>query len=223
MSEENDRAKPKSGWGDGPAEDKTNNSTVSTLTSPTAFGRRRTNMDKQRFDDDVITDIAEIPDLDSDSNQQNLTEEDLTRVIADAPHVRANHIQSLQELEREAGFQIQSDDGLDLSLLTSVLLSRDQVSEHDWTWDWDTLFSELATSLQPDGQIDDEEESSLSSDFLAKKIPETTLQRAGATGRRNVTLADSSSIEIKKINEEKEPMPSNNNLASIGYGRRGIS
>lgn len=50
--------------------------------------------------DDVVMDIATIPDLEEEG------EENITRTVADAPNVRDSRVQSIRELDREIMFRM---------------------------------------------------------------------------------------------------------------------
>lgn len=73
-----------------------------------------------------ITDITEIPDLEEEAR-----EPDLTTAVAEAPNVRTNRVQALQELDQQILFQLPSAiaDGIDLSLLTAALAPQENVRD----------------------------------------------------------------------------------------------
>lgn len=58
---------------------------------------------RDKYDSDVITDITEIPDVEEEAR-----EGDLTTTVADAPNVRSNRVQALQELDQQILFQLPS-------------------------------------------------------------------------------------------------------------------
>lgn len=81
-------------------------------------------------DDDGIQDIAEIPDLDDTGGPD--VEEDITTKVADAPNVMSTKVQSLQELDRDAFFNLPSSaKGIDLSCLFSCLAPTEKVDDPD--------------------------------------------------------------------------------------------
>lgn len=69
--------------------------------------------------------------------------------VAEAPKVRSNKVQDIAELEDDEMFRLPAseDRDIDLSLLTAVLCSSEQVYEIDEVWDQDTLFTQVASEL----------------------------------------------------------------------------
>eukprot|EP01029_Cantina_marsupialis_P014625 TRINITY_DN32086_c0_g1_i1.p1 TRINITY_DN32086_c0_g1~~TRINITY_DN32086_c0_g1_i1.p1 ORF type:complete len:178 (+),score=62.34 TRINITY_DN32086_c0_g1_i1:93-626(+) len=76
-------------------------------------------------------------------------EEDITTKIAEAPRNENRGIQSLNELDNDIRFTIESEsDGIDLSLLTSMLCPPGSVLETDEPWKFDTLLQSVAQDIQ---------------------------------------------------------------------------
>mmetsp|Transcript_24236 Transcript_24236/g.52967 ORF Transcript_24236/g.52967 Transcript_24236/m.52967 type:complete len:260 (-) Transcript_24236:603-1382(-) len=100
---------------------------------------------KSKYEDRVnnAEAILDIPELEEEGK------EDLTRVVAEAPKVRSNKVQGMEELDEDMQFRLPSTDDrdIDLSLLTAVLCSSEQVNEPDEAWDPDMLFTNVASEL----------------------------------------------------------------------------
>mmetsp|Transcript_17398 Transcript_17398/g.41591 ORF Transcript_17398/g.41591 Transcript_17398/m.41591 type:complete len:240 (-) Transcript_17398:64-783(-) len=86
--------------------------------------------------------ILEIPELETEGN------EDITFQVAEAPRAR-NKMQTMQELDDDQQYNLPSnpDADIDLSLLTSVLCSAEQVEENEHIWEPDILFTDVASEL----------------------------------------------------------------------------
>ncbi|XP_067018350.1 intraflagellar transport protein 43 homolog A-like isoform X2 [Acropora muricata] len=108
----------------------------------------RLKMDSSVMPDDEDGDIPVIPDL------EDVQEEDMMTQIAAPPSVQVNRVATYKELD--SSFQKQSslfninllDGEIDLKLLTKVLTPETEVFEEDKRWDWDRLFTEVASELQ---------------------------------------------------------------------------
>ncbi|KXZ49353.1 hypothetical protein GPECTOR_22g947 [Gonium pectorale] len=87
--------------------------------------------------------IMEIPELEEEGR------EDLSTVVAEAPKVRINKVQGMDELEEDMHFKLPAmdDRDIDLSLLTAVLCSSEQVQEAEETWDPDIILTEVASAI----------------------------------------------------------------------------
>ncbi|GFH16308.1 intraflagellar transport protein 43, partial [Haematococcus lacustris] len=99
---------------------------------------------KSKYDERaIVADIMDIPELEEEGK------EDLTRVVAEAPRVRTNKVQGIEELEEEGHFNLpgNTDRDVDLTMLTSVLCSSEQVHEPDEVWDPDMLLAGVASEL----------------------------------------------------------------------------
>lgn len=99
---------------------------------------------KSKYDQrEVAETLLDIPELEEQGK------EDLTRVVAAAPKVRGNKVQELAELDEELHFKLpkNEDREIDLSLLTSVLCSLEQVTEEEVPWTTDQLFTDVASEL----------------------------------------------------------------------------
>jgi hypothetical protein len=100
---------------------------------------------RDKYDTDTITDITEIPDVEEEPR-----EADLSSVVAEAPNVRAQRVQGLQELQEQIQFQLPSalGDGIDLSLLQSALSPPENVSgEGDVLWEFEQLFADVSSEM----------------------------------------------------------------------------
>ena len=103
------------------------------------------NSSKQDKDSDSDNDIPVIPDL------EDYQEEDLTAQIALAPtNLSVNRVATYRELDndllRHAAF-LTLDNETDLKLLAKGLAAESEVMEEDRHWDWDRLFTEMASEL----------------------------------------------------------------------------
>ncbi|PNH05826.1 Intraflagellar transport protein 43 [Tetrabaena socialis] len=87
--------------------------------------------------------IMEIPELEEEGR------EDLSNVVAEAPKVRTNKVQGMEELEEDMHYKLPAmdDRDIDLSLLTAVLCSSEQVQEAEELWDPDIVLTEVASAI----------------------------------------------------------------------------
>ncbi|KAM7438901.1 Intraflagellar transport protein 43 [Porites harrisoni] len=119
----------------------------------------RLKMDNTVTQDDDDGDIPVIPDL------EDVQEEDMMTQIAAPPSVQVNRVATYKELDsyfqkQSALFNVNLLDGeIDLKLLTNVLSPETEVFEEDKRWDWNRLFTEVASELQTEwdegGETDD--------------------------------------------------------------------
>ncbi|XP_022785136.1 intraflagellar transport protein 43 homolog A-like, partial [Stylophora pistillata] len=78
--------------------------------------------------------------------------------------VQVNRVATYKELDsyfqkQSALFNVNLLDGeIDLKLLTNVLSPETEVFEEDKRWDWDRLFTEVASELQSEWNTDKETE-----------------------------------------------------------------
>ncbi|CEG47642.1 uncharacterized protein PHALS_04790 [Plasmopara halstedii] len=114
---------------------------------------RRNQKNRYFEDDDEITDIMEIPDLEEEER-----EPDITTIIAKAPRNTTRAVQSLKQLDNDIKFALPSAQihGIDLHLLTKNLCPESAVLEDDEVWNFDTLLNDIAHEIQKD--LDDKEE-----------------------------------------------------------------
>jgi len=123
----------------------------------------RLKMDNSVTQDDDDGDIPVIPDL------EDVQEEDMMTQIAAPPSVQVNRVATYKELDsyfqkQSALFNVNLLDGeIDLKLLTNVLSPETEVFEEDKRWDWDRLFTEVASELQSEwdqagGKTDDQDD-----------------------------------------------------------------
>ncbi|EEY58967.1 uncharacterized protein PITG_11983 [Phytophthora infestans T30-4] len=121
--------------------------------APASGGERRNQKNRYFEEDDETTDIMEIPDLEEEEREQ-----DITTMVAEAPRNTTRAVQSLKQLDKEIKFALPSAQthGVDLHLLTSGLCPERAVSEDDEPWDFDTLLNDIAQEIQKD--LDDKEE-----------------------------------------------------------------
>jgi len=93
-------------------------------------------------DDEGEEDIMVIPDLDEDH------EEDLQNQVADAP-ANFRSVQSMRELDSQIkGLELLSSNGVDLSILTSVLVPRDKLEELDEAWEPESLLEQVSQKMR---------------------------------------------------------------------------
>ncbi|NP_001279310.1 intraflagellar transport protein 43 homolog [Callorhinchus milii] len=89
-------------------------------------------------------DIPIIPDL------EDVQEEDLAMQVAAPPSIQVNRVMTYRDLDNDlmkyAAFQT-LDGEIDLKLLTRVLSAEQEVREEDESWDWELLFTEVASDL----------------------------------------------------------------------------
>ncbi|KAE8997372.1 hypothetical protein PR003_g19176 [Phytophthora rubi] len=116
-------------------------------------GDRRNQKNRYFEEDDETTDIMEIPDLEEEER-----EPDITTVVAEAPRNTTRAVQSLKQLDKDIKFALPSaqSHGVDLHLLTSALCPERAVYEEDEPWDFDTLLNDIAQEIQKD--LDEKEE-----------------------------------------------------------------
>jgi len=99
---------------------------------------------RSKYDERLqAAEIMDIPELEEEGK------EDLTRVVAEAPKVRSNKVQGIDELNEDTQFNLPNTDDrdIDLSMLTTVLCSSEQVYEPDEVWEPDMLFTQVASEL----------------------------------------------------------------------------
>ncbi|KAJ7354817.1 Intraflagellar transport protein 43 [Desmophyllum pertusum] len=117
----------------------------------------RLKMDNTITQEDDDGDIPVIPDL------EDVQEEDMMTQIAAPPSVQVNRVATYKELDsyfqkQSALFNVNLLDGeIDLKLLTNVLSPETEVFEEDKRWDWDRLFTEVASELQTEWDTGREE------------------------------------------------------------------
>ncbi|EGZ08785.1 hypothetical protein PHYSODRAFT_524228 [Phytophthora sojae] len=116
-------------------------------------GDRRNQKNRYFEEDDETTDIMEIPDLEEEER-----EPDITTMVAEAPRNTTRAVQSLKQLDKDIKFALPSAQthGVDLHLLTSALCPERAVYEEDEPWDFDTLLNDIAQEIQKD--LDEKEE-----------------------------------------------------------------
>ncbi|EQC36978.1 hypothetical protein SDRG_05799 [Saprolegnia diclina VS20] len=141
-----------SGWGVEGGEAAASTASGEQEPSETKRGRRRKD-EKQgeaskpknrHFDDDgETTELVEIPDLEEEER-----EPDITTQIAEAPRNTARIVQSLKELERDVKYALPSTGSIDLQLLTSFLCPQRAVIEEDEAWDFDSLLRDVFQEVQ---------------------------------------------------------------------------
>ncbi|XP_008119799.1 intraflagellar transport protein 43 homolog isoform X1 [Anolis carolinensis] len=89
-------------------------------------------------------DIPVIPDL------EDVQEEDFAMQVAAPPSVQVNRVLTYRDLDNDlmkyAAFQT-LDGEIDLKLLSKVLAPEQEVREDDVSWDWNHLYTEVASEL----------------------------------------------------------------------------
>ncbi|XXQ33980.1 Intraflagellar transport protein 43 [Plasmodiophora brassicae] len=117
---------------------------VSIASSPTSAQGAAPAATGANWVDDIVADVDAIPDLSDEKANAGLG----SSISAPVFQSRAD-IQSLNELDREIGFQLNSNaDGCDLSLLTRVLFAPELLEEPDVPWSVDMLLSQIASDMQ---------------------------------------------------------------------------
>ncbi|KAG9417190.1 hypothetical protein AC1031_001579 [Aphanomyces cochlioides] len=150
-----------SGWGDTshtPAANTSRSTNEESEPAETKRGRRRkeekaeaSKPKNKHFDDDGdTTELMEIPDLEEEER-----EPDITTQIADAPRNTARMVQSLKELERDVKYSLPATSGVDLQILTSFLIPQKAVLEEDEEWTFDSLLRDVFQELQK--ELDDKD------------------------------------------------------------------
>ncbi|XP_028575030.2 intraflagellar transport protein 43 homolog isoform X2 [Podarcis muralis] len=107
--------------------------------------------------EDEEEDIPVIPDL------EEVQEEDFAMQVAAPPSVQVNRVLTYRDLDNDlmkyAAFQT-LDGEVDLKLLSKVLAPEQDVREDDISWDWNHLYTEVASELLSEwdlGQAEKEE------------------------------------------------------------------
>ncbi|XP_061467775.1 intraflagellar transport protein 43 homolog [Rhineura floridana] len=102
-------------------------------------------------------DIPVIPDL------EEVQEEDFAMQVAAPPSIQVNRVLTYRDLDNDlmkyAAFQT-LDGEIDLKLLSKVLAPEQDVREDDMSWDWNHLYTEVASELLSEwdlGQTEKEE------------------------------------------------------------------
>uniref|UniRef100_A0A2D4FVA2 Intraflagellar transport protein 43 homolog n=1 Tax=Micrurus corallinus TaxID=54390 RepID=A0A2D4FVA2_MICCO len=112
---------------------------------------------QQSTEADNGEDIPVIPDL------EEVQEEDFAMQVAAPPSVQVNRVLTYRDLDNDlmkyAAFQT-LDGEIDLKLLSKVLAPEQEVREDDVIWDWNHLYTEVASELLSEwdsGQSEKEE------------------------------------------------------------------
>ncbi|XP_020649603.3 intraflagellar transport protein 43 homolog isoform X1 [Pogona vitticeps] len=107
-------------------------------------------------------DIPVIPDL------EEVQEEDFAMQVAAPPSIQVNRVLTYRDLDNDlmkyAAFQT-LDGEIDLKLLSKVLAPEQEVREDDVSWDWNHLYTEVASELLSEwdsGHLEKEDGLSLS-------------------------------------------------------------
>lgn len=123
---------------------------------------------KQGSSIDKIVDLDALQDLGEDGDNR-----DITWDVAEAPNVASHTVPSLASLDHDIGYSMLSNtDGLDLSLLTSVLMPQEQLKERDSLWDWDTIFTLVTSEMQTEEETKKEHENKAEDDDTATSSKE---------------------------------------------------
>jgi len=113
--------------------------------------QRRGNESYIDFDDNNDGDIPVIPNL------EEVQEEDMSSKIALAPQVQVNKVATYRDLDQDllkhSAFTT-LDNEIDLKLLAKVLSPESEILEADTSWDWNHLFTEVASELQTEWDKD---------------------------------------------------------------------
>lgn len=117
---------------------------------------------KKKDDSDDDGNIPEIPDIEELNGSDP---EDIKKVVANAPKVRANiKITTLDELEKDVPFAIRGEGGARMGLLTGGLMKQEDIKEEDKEWSYEILFGEVSSYLNTLA----EKQESLTSQIVAK-------------------------------------------------------
>jgi hypothetical protein len=112
------------------------------------------NSSKHHDERDEAGDIMILPDLDEEAGERS------SKVAVAPQHFRA--VQSLHELDRAiSGLQLPapaaaSEQRLDLSILSSVLVSRDKLVEPDEAWEFEQLLEQVSQEMTKQKENQDE-------------------------------------------------------------------
>ena len=138
MSWTNNPGQPKSGWG---AKD-------TNIASQMAMEK------KQNLWDEQVEEL-DIPELDNDAEVEQ------TNIDVSAPPEIENKMMGLEELEKDMVHNVPSqiEDGVDLSILTSVIRPIADLIEADIPWDYKSLQAEIGQAYREKfGEYHDKED-----------------------------------------------------------------
>ncbi|XRB09464.1 intraflagellar transport protein 43 [Pycnococcus provasolii] len=136
----------------------------------TGFSDRAPN--RSKHEDMDTTDILEIPELEEEDE-----EEDLTRQVAAPPRLLRRNVQTMKELDSDIAFNIPIGGGkgqtpeVDLSLLTAKLLPSDAVQEDHTLWDYDQLHQEVAQDISAAERAAELEDEAAAGGGVAPALP----------------------------------------------------
>jgi hypothetical protein len=156
------------GWGDAEGESKTETVKAgggkarrtsaaldeTSAAAAAASAPKGRNASKHHDDRDETGDIMIIPDLDEEAGERS------SKVAVAPQHFRA--VQSLHELDRAiSGLQLPvpsaaSEQRLDLSILSSVLIPRDKLVEPDEAWEFEQLLEQVSQEMTKQKENQDE-------------------------------------------------------------------
>ncbi|KAK2575730.1 hypothetical protein KPH14_012119 [Odynerus spinipes] len=98
--------------------------------------------------DDQQDDIPVIPDLDE------IQEDNVLSELSNAPMVDTNRVTAYKELDTDLikNEAFTSLDGINLFLLTEKLYNENLVKEPDESWNWNLLFTQVASEINSEAQ-----------------------------------------------------------------------
>mmetsp|Transcript_63277 Transcript_63277/g.200143 ORF Transcript_63277/g.200143 Transcript_63277/m.200143 type:complete len:293 (-) Transcript_63277:43-921(-) len=104
---------------------------------------------KHMHDDEGADGIMEIPELDAEGE-----EEDITRQVAAPPRARNNRVQTIKELDHDMQYNIPSnaDKEIDLSLLTACLVPSERILEDEDVWEAEALLQSVSQELTSEAE-----------------------------------------------------------------------
>ncbi|GMH43553.1 hypothetical protein BSKO_11475 [Bryopsis sp. KO-2023] len=102
-----------------------------------------------KYDSDEDESTLEIPEMDDEGH------EDITRVVAEAPKVSHTRLSALREIDISATEYSSKNkhEGVDLSLLTACLCSKEEVEEWDGVWEPEELLTDIASRINAKNSI----------------------------------------------------------------------
>ncbi|GBG67610.1 hypothetical protein CBR_g740 [Chara braunii] len=115
---------------------------MASLLTRGSAGRLRRGPDRRKHMEE--DDVKEIPGLEDEEDVDELTSQ-----VAAPPRPSLPRVQTLKELDQTVQFSLptHTETGIDLSLLTAVLLPASQIAEEDAVWSPDALLAEIAYEM----------------------------------------------------------------------------
>jgi hypothetical protein len=91
-------------------------------------------------------------------HKQPEEDEDITSQIASPPKQQINQVQTLKELSSASKFALPTakESGIDITLLTKVLIAQEDVVEPDEEWEFNHMFVKVTSELQLEQEAEEE-------------------------------------------------------------------